>query len=71
MDAARLVGALAPWANGREYLNFAETAVDPRTGYEAENWNRLRAIRSVVDPDAVFQANHAIPRLYEEGRPTA
>lgn len=70
-DAARLVDALGPWANGREYLNFAETAVDPRAGYEAENWNRLRAIRSVVDPDAVFQANHAIPRLYENGRATA
>ena len=31
-DAARLTEALAPWANGRQYLNFAETPVDPEGG---------------------------------------
>ena len=31
-DAHRLTKALSPWANGRSYLNFAENAVDPRTG---------------------------------------
>ncbi|GAA3633770.1 FAD-binding oxidoreductase [Microlunatus ginsengisoli] len=70
-DARRLNAVLAPWANGSTYLNFAETVVDAKTGYAAESWNRLRAIRSVVDPDGVFQANHVVPRLYEDGRPTA
>jgi hypothetical protein len=70
-DGDALVEALRPWQNGRHYLNFAETAVDPKAGYEAGHWTQLRAIRSAVDPDGVFQANHAVPRLYEDGRPTA
>lgn len=71
-DAVRLTHhVLGPWSNGREYLNFAESSVDPRTAYGAETWNQLRAIRSAVDPDGVFQANHQVPRLYEGGHPTA
>ena len=31
LDADRLVGALQPWSNGRQYLNFAETPVDPKS----------------------------------------
>jgi len=64
------VAALEPWANGRSYLNFAEEPTDARTGYAADAWPKLAAIRSAVDPDGVFLANHAIPRLYENGRPT-
>ena len=30
----RLTGALEPWSTGRSYLNFAENAVDARTGYD-------------------------------------
>jgi len=70
-DAVRLTHeVMAPWANGSQYLNFAETTVAVRSGYRAESWDKLRAIRSVVDPDGVFQANHVVPRLYEDGHPT-
>ncbi|QNN52052.1 FAD-binding oxidoreductase [Nocardioides mesophilus] len=69
-DAVRLTGALSPWANGRQYLNFAENPVDPRTAYGAEAWRRLAGIRSAVDPDGVFVANHRVPRLFENGRVT-
>ncbi|WP_313405218.1 FAD-binding oxidoreductase, partial [Aeromicrobium sp.] len=64
------VAALEPWSNGRSYLNFAEQPTDARSAYAADAWLRLAAIRSAVDPDGVFVANHAIPRLYENGQPT-
>jgi FAD/FMN-containing dehydrogenase len=70
-DARRLTAAMAPWTTGRSYLNFAENPVDPRTAYTAAAWRRLAGIRSAVDPSGVFVANHAVPRLSENGSPTA
>ena len=69
-DARRLTRALSPWANGRSYLNFAEGAVDPRTGYDERTWLQLKGIRSAVDPRGVFVGNHRIPRLVENLRVT-
>jgi FAD/FMN-containing dehydrogenase len=69
-DAQRLVGALSAHANGRQYLNFAENPVDVHAGYREEAWVQLKGIRSAVDPDGLFVANHRIPRLWEDGRPT-
>ncbi len=63
--------ALAPWANGRSYLNFAENQVDTSSSYPESTWLQLKGIRSAVDPDGVLVANHRVPRLYEQGRPTA
>ncbi|MGH8869650.1 MAG: FAD-binding oxidoreductase [Actinomycetes bacterium] len=59
-DAEGLVSAMAPWANGRQYLNFAERQVDVSAGYPPESWARLTAIRSAVDPDGIFLANHRV-----------
>ena len=70
-DAVRLTEALAPFANGREYLNFAENPVDTRAAYGADVWTQLTGIRSAVDPHGVFVANHPVPRLFEDGRPPA
>ena len=70
-DAVRFTDALAPWHNGRQYLNFAETPVDVRSAYDDGVWRQLAGIRSAVDPNGTFVANHPIPRLYEEGSPTA
>ena len=70
-DAFHLTSALAPWTNGRCYLNFAENPVDPRTAYSGDTWLKLAGIRSAVDPDAVFLANHRVSRLYEDGQPAA
>ncbi len=70
VDALSFTSALAPYANGRQYLNFAENPVDPRAGYAESAWVQLTGIRSAVDPDGVFAANHPVPRLYEGGRPT-
>ena len=40
-DAVRLSEALAPYANGRQYLNFAENPVDARTAYPDGVWTQL------------------------------
>jgi FAD/FMN-containing dehydrogenase len=69
-DAHRFTGALAPFSNGRSYLNFAESAVETRSAYAEESWLKLKGIRSAVDEHGTFLANHAIPRLYENGHPT-
>jgi hypothetical protein len=70
-DVAALTGALAPWAGGRRYLNFTENAVDPRRGYDEQTWRQLAGIRSAVDPNGTFAANHPVPRLFENGHPTS
>jgi FAD/FMN-containing dehydrogenase len=70
-DAVRLNQALAPFANDRQYSNFAENPVDARAIFAPEAWTQLTGIRSAVDPHGVFLANHRIPRLYEDGAPTA
>jgi FAD/FMN-containing dehydrogenase len=66
-DATKLTTALEPWSNGRHYLNFAENVVDPRAAYQGSAWTQLAGIRSAVDPEGVFAANHPVPRLYENG----
>jgi hypothetical protein len=70
-ESAAFVSTLEPFATGRPYLNFAETAGDTRAAYAEERWLQLKGIRSAVDPYGVFAANHPVPRLYEGGRPTA
>jgi FAD/FMN-containing dehydrogenase len=70
-DAVRLTQALQPWSNGKRYLNFAETAVDTREAYAEGSWRQLAGIRSAVDPHGTFLANHPVPRLFEDGRPTS
>lgn len=62
LRAARsFVSALSPWADGRPYLNFVENPIDAAAAFEGDSWRRLRSVRSVVDPDGVFLANHDVP----------
>ena len=60
-DAGTVVRALEPWSTGRQYLNFAETPVDPSTGYTPDAYARLQAVRAAVDPSGLLLANHAVP----------
>jgi FAD/FMN-containing dehydrogenase len=60
-DTDALVSAMTPWANGRSYLNFVEEAHDASTGYGAEAWTRLMAVRAEVDPHGLFLSNHQVP----------
>ncbi|GAA5017353.1 FAD-binding oxidoreductase [Terrabacter aeriphilus] len=70
LDAERLTASLRPWSTGRSYLNFAENDVDVSTGYDASVWRQLKGIRSALDPDDRFLANHRVPRLFEDGAVT-
>ena len=68
-DARRLMAGLDPYASGSAYLNFAESPTDTQIAYSRDAYRQLCGIRSGVDPDNVFAANHTVPRLYENGRP--
>ena len=70
-DAVALVDALSAYSSGRDYLNFAEEPVDVRRSFPEDTWQRLKGIRSAVDPGGRLLANHPVPRLYEDGLPTA
>ena len=70
-DAVALVDAMTAYTEGSHYLNFAEDPVDVSRSFPAETWQRLKAVRSMVDPAGTLVANHRIPRLYENGLPTA
>jgi FAD/FMN-containing dehydrogenase len=59
-DALSLSAALAPYANGRNYLNFAENVVDAASAYDEGSYARLRTVRAAVDPHGLFLANHAL-----------
>jgi hypothetical protein len=60
---------MSPYSSGHDYLNFAETPVDMRRSFPLQTWQRLKGIRSAVDPAGRIRANHAIPRFYEGGVP--
>jgi hypothetical protein len=54
--------SLAPWASSQNYLNFSESRHELETFWSAEeDFERLCAVRSAVDPEGVIRANHAIP----------
>jgi FAD/FMN-containing dehydrogenase/enamine deaminase RidA (YjgF/YER057c/UK114 family) len=60
-DLDRVLATLAPHATGTSYLNFAERPVDLATAFGPEAWERLRDVRTDVDPSGLFVANHPVP----------
>jgi FAD/FMN-containing dehydrogenase len=72
-DRARrdaLLDAMRPWATGRTYPNFSgveDTASDAvRSGYEPEDFARLRELKTAHDPHNLFRVNFNITPLGEE-----
>lgn len=57
---SRLLGELEPWDSGRRYLNFAESAADPRSIYPPASYDRLKQAKATYDPTDMFLANHPI-----------
>ncbi|MEU9701992.1 FAD-binding oxidoreductase [Streptomyces sp. NPDC047981] len=51
-----------PWSTGAVYLNFIGAEGDERvvSGFGAENYRRLAAVKATYDPDNVFRFNHNI-----------
>ena len=62
-DTARLVAAVAPWANGTTYLNFVERPGHTAAAYTAQAWARLQHLRAVVDPHGVLDPVHPVSRV--------
>ena len=60
-DVARVTTAMAPFGDGRRYLNFVDHPVDPSAGHDEATWTRLRRLRSSVDPGGLLVANHTVP----------
>ncbi len=56
----RVIEAVEPWSAGRDYLNFAERPGDASGAFSPEAYQRLRGIRTRVDPEDLFQANHPV-----------
>jgi hypothetical protein len=57
-DAGRLLTALEPWGTGGHYLPMLDDEVEARTGFPANAFTRLSAVRQAVDPDGLFVAQH-------------
>ncbi len=51
---------MEPWAGRRQYYNFAERPGSGGDYYEADAHERLLGVRSKVDPDGMFHANHGL-----------
>jgi len=54
--------ALAPWAAGQMYRNFAETQRPAAPFWTAPASQRLRQIKADIDPGDVIRSNHPVPR---------
>ena len=54
---------MSHWAAPQMYLNLAETRRDPAAFWTPQAYDRLRRIKTRVDPDDLIHANHPIAPL--------
>jgi hypothetical protein len=52
---------MAPWSNGRAYLNFTEARKAGDAIFGTAAHRRLRAVKAAYDPADLFAGNHHIP----------
>ena len=64
-SVAAVQTAMRPWAARQMYLNFAETHRDPATFWPPRAYDRLRRIKTAVDPGDLIRSNHPIPPYHE------
>jgi FAD/FMN-containing dehydrogenase len=65
---ALLLRALSRWDAGRMYLNFAEEPRSGRSLFGEDGYARLRRVKTEVDPDNLFHANHQVEPAERRGR---
>jgi FAD/FMN-containing dehydrogenase len=53
--------ALAPWTTPYMFLTFADTPRDPGSFWTEQAYQRLRRIKTLVDPANLIRANHPVP----------
>jgi FAD/FMN-containing dehydrogenase len=59
-QAAAVVAALAPWSNGKRFLNFDERPGTAAKAFGAGTYARLRDVKSAYDPEDLFRSNHPV-----------
>jgi hypothetical protein len=70
-SVAEVQSAMSPWAARQMYLNLAETHRRPSSFWTPEAYDRLRRIKTAVDPDDLIRSNHPVPPLHtHEGTPS-
>ncbi|WP_320671165.1 FAD-binding protein [Patulibacter defluvii] len=57
---AEVAAAVAPWGQGRRYLNFADRAEDSARAFRDQSFRRLQAVKAAWDPQNVFLAGHGL-----------
>jgi UDP-N-acetylenolpyruvoylglucosamine reductase len=57
-QTVRMLDALQPWQNGREYLPMLDERTDTRKAFPPGVHARLAALRAAVDPDRLFVGPH-------------
>ncbi len=59
-NLAQIRETTAPYSGVRRYYNFVETQIEPADLFDPDSLARLRRVKAEVDPDGIFQANHAL-----------
>jgi FAD/FMN-containing dehydrogenase len=58
---AAIKQALAPWTTPYMFLTYADTPRDPGSFWTEPAYQRLRRIKTLVDPANLIRANHPVP----------
>jgi FAD/FMN-containing dehydrogenase len=58
------LAAMNPWAARQMYLNLADTRRDPASFWTPAAYDRLRRIKTAVDPGNLIRSNHPVPPLH-------
>jgi len=64
-SVAAVSTAMQPWAARQMYLNLAPTSRDPAGFWSPRAYERLRRIKTAVDPDDLIRSNHPVPLIQE------
>ncbi len=60
-DTGRLLHALEPWTNARQYLPMVDDRIDTRKAFPPDVLDRLATLRAAVDPDRLFVGQQLLP----------
>jgi len=55
--------AITATATGGSFLNFLHDTTRTHTAFTAEDYHRLREVKTAYDPRNLFHRNHNIPPL--------
>jgi FAD binding domain/Berberine and berberine like len=56
-----VTSAMAPWAAPQRFFNLSETSRPADSFWPKPTFDRLRQVKTAVDPDNIVRANHPVP----------